>query len=442
MISELTLPQMMMLLVGAIVAHAALFLASRKINVLFILATVILVLAPFSAAPELAIGVMVKWVRGYALVLLFVLGFFRFRSGALRPASATWLLFAALFVLAGAYSSLPHAALKYKVQFGLVALAGVFLAYSIRDSKELIRGLRLLCVSGGILAFVALVNLLADPASFVKIGRVNILGVIPTRIASNLAAMLLVGTYLALNERSRFWKTVAYCSCSVLAIVIAVTGSRASAAVVVMGYLIQSYPQSGRRLRMLMLPVFVLGMGLLALDIAEYQLSAERLISTTDTRTEAWSRHADQIMEKPLFGHGWAYYFKDGRPIFGNPHNAYMQVALDMGFLGLAFFVGCLLVVAYSSLQMYQFLRRQRVLFELAILPVSLIAVTLLDGLVTSATVLPSSLALMMALGIGLVDRLPELATLEKRRAFQMMAYRQVWRGVLGRGSGGINVPG
>lgn len=443
MLSELSLAQLMGLVVGAILAHVAMFVASRKINPLFMLAGVILLLAPFSAAPELALGVMIKWVRGYALIMLLVIGFFKFRSGLLRPVSQVWLLFVALYVLSGVYSTLPHAALSYKAQFGLVALAGIFLAYGVRDQKELIRGLRFLGVAAGILAFIVLGHLVMHPTSFVVFGRVNILGVFPTRIAGNLAALVLICTYLALNERSGFWKTIASFSCGLLAIVIAVTGSRGPASVVVMGFLIQLLPQSGRRLRMLMLPVFVVGVGLLVLDMAGNQLTVERLISTEDTRTGVWGRTVDTIMERPLLGYGWLYDRLEGGGVSGaNAHNLYLQVAVDMGLLGLAFFGVCLLVVAYGTVQMYGFLRRQRTLSRLAILPVSLIAATLLDGMVTTDGLSPSSIALMMAFGVGLVDRLPELALAQRRRALQIMEYARLRRPLPGRpGFGGLEVP-
>ena len=126
-----------------------------------------------------------------------------------------------------------------------------------------------------------------------------------------------------------------------------------------------------------------------------------------------------------------------------NAHSMYLQIIEETGFLGLAFFVVCLLIMVYLAWEMYRFMRRQQGLSHLAILPITLVATTLVDGIVTSSGLGASPFAFMMALGIGLVDRLPELATLEKWQAFRAMQYARIRRPSRGRrGLGGLRAPG
>lgn len=59
-------------------------------------------------------------------------------------------------------------------------------------------------------------------------------------------------------------------------------------------------------------------------------------------RKVVWLASWDYIINKPYFGHGYnsfSYYFLDFFPLESNTefdaHNAYVQIAFDMGFLGL-----------------------------------------------------------------------------------------------------------
>ncbi len=431
MIPELSTAEMMGLLFGAIAAHVVLLVASRWVNPLYILVAVIMVLAPFSAAPKLAIGMAIKFVRGYALVLAVLVAFFKYRHRTLCPATLVWLAFVLAYLLAGSWCPLPHRAFMYKGQVVLVVLVGLSLAHTAANPRQLLNGFRLLAVAGGLMATFVLTIFLANPQDFLAWGRMHIAGVLPTRIASNLAPLILLSSYLALNDRSRFWKPVAYVCCAVLALLIMMTGSRGSTAAVVLGLMIQLLPQSGRRLRAIMVPVFAVSVAFIVLEFVDADVRVERLMSTEFTRGRIWPHAWNLFLEKPLFGHGWI--FLEGRLTTASAtmHNVFLQVAVEMGALGVALFLTTLAVLTYHALRMYNFVRRQPRISTLAILPLSLIGAAMLDGLAASQTLMPSSMTVMMALGIGLCDRLPEMALDQKRRVMRLVRFSALRRRLL-----------
>ncbi|OHB69069.1 MAG: hypothetical protein A2V70_11575 [Planctomycetes bacterium RBG_13_63_9] len=430
---ELSPTQFILLVIGAIVGHLALFLASRRVNVLYVLASVVLVLGPFSGAAELgaegAGGMFVKWIRGYALVLLLLLGLFKYRRGTLGAASQIWLAFTAVFVLSAVWSDSLLPALGFKVQFGFVVLAGLLLASTVRDQEELIRGLRVLSVAGGLMGFFMFMYFLTHAQSSLQFGRLVVFGANANRIAINLGAMLLVCIYLALNERSAFWKAVAFCCCGTLVTVMTLTGCRGSMAAVVFGFLIQVFPQSGRRIRVMMLPVFLACVAVIALNVVEGEADVARFVSTKDTRSEIWGKAVQLFKEKPLIGRGFV--FSPGGSQRWGMHSIYLQVAVEMGVLGFAGFGVCLALLAQRGLQSYRSVRRQRILTNLGILPLSLVAASLFYGLVTTMPLNPSPFAMLMAMGIGLMDRFPRFAILERRRTLRRMAYEYARRRLL-----------
>ena len=119
----------------------------------------------------------------------------------------------------------------------------------------------------------------------------------------------------------------------------------------------------------------------------------------------------------------------------GPPTSSFIMLpALGQFLLGVAILGVCLLILIGRGLQMYQFVRRQAAISSLAILPVSLVGAALFDGLVASSTLYPSSIAMMMAMGIGLIDRLPQLAIFEKRRVLRMVLYENARRRLLAAG--------
>ncbi len=428
MFDDFSTGQMMGLLVGAAVAHIVFFILSRYVSPLFILAGVIIGLAAFSGAREIEqLGTLVKYIRGYALVLLVGIGLLKVRVGAIGPATMAWLFFATMFVLSGALSTVPHEALAYKGQFGLVVLGGMLMAHSLRDRAELMRGLRFLCIVGGMLGLFLIVYFVSDPSRSLSFGRVRILGTRPNNVAYNLVALMLVGTHLALSERSRFWKTIAYACCGSLIMVLVLSGSRGAMATLAMAVMVQLVPWGGRWLRRLILPAFMLLVAYLMIGLAGEGVDVSRFSSTKNTRSVKWADTWTLIQRSPLIGHG--YYpgtqTRSGALTGFNAHNALFQVVVDAGILGGLVLVTAAVIVLLRGLRMRRLLRRQHAVSHLSVLSLSLIVALWLSGLVTSTIVFPSSLCLLLCFMIGLTDRLPALAARERQLTFGRFLARQ-----------------
>ncbi len=421
MLADLNSFQLILLIMSALLGHGLLAVGSRVVNPLYILASVILVLAPFSMAPDLgAIGILIRWLRGYCLVLLVVIGLFKYHQGAIRTASQLWLAFAAVYVLSSVWSTVPLWALRFKVQYGLVVVAGVLLAASTRDRQELIRGLRFMAVASGIVGLLVLAYFLLHSGTFLVWGRPKIFGVVATRVASNFLPLALVCIYLALNDQSRLWKSIAYVSSAALVAMILLTLSRSPTALVILGFLVMMMPRGGRRVQMLLLAAFVVVTAIVVFEIVGSDVSTERLISIKNTRADTWWFTAGLIAERPLIGHGWI----PGATAINtfNAHSVFLQTSLEMGLLGLAFLCSTLLVLSARGVQMFRSLQRQPGFSQLAILPICLLITAGADGVFQSHALLPSSLALLMAFSICLVDYLPTMRIQETARVTGMMA--------------------
>ncbi|MCL1065348.1 O-antigen ligase family protein [Shewanella olleyana] len=92
-------------------------------------------------------------------------------------------------------------------------------------------------------------------------------------------------------------------------------------------------------------------------DDLEYGESLNSLV----WRKIVWAAAWDYIIEKPLLGHGYdtfSYYFLEFFPLEGNTkfdaHNAYVQIAFDMGFIGV---IGFLIIFAFMFVKMAHFYR-------------------------------------------------------------------------------------
>ncbi len=416
---DLTLVQWMAILASVVTLHVGMVVARNKINPLYVLATVIMVLAPFSLAPDLALGPIVKWVRGYSLVLLLLLAVLRPRKGALGAATVAWLLFVALYVCAAFWSNEPHLAFLKKIQTGLTALAGVALALGIKDRGELIRGLRVMCIGGCLLGSAVLVAFTANAENMLQFGRANILGVLPTRLAINLVPFLLISIYLALRERAAAWRLFAYGASGVLASCLLITGSRGPVGAVLMALTALLLSGGQRRLRVLLFPIFVAGAAIVFLESFGSLVNVERLVSTADTRSGIWTIGWEQIKRAPLVGSGWVNLEGSTR----NMHSVFMQAAVEVGLLGLAALCATLLVIAHRAFGMYRLVRRCPAHADLAILPVSIMVAAFFHALIESSAIGASSIAMLLAFAIGLVDFLPTLAIQGQQRMARRAQY-------------------
>ncbi len=399
-----------LLAAGVTFSHLFLFIMGRKVNTLYILLSVILVLAAFSGASGFALGTLAKLVRGYALLLLIGLAFFRYRTTNFSTASLAWLFFLTIFTLSAFWSDWPPSVLFHKAQAILVALAGIIAAYSVSGEKQLMQGLRTLLVGGVALGIGVLLLAIFESGGAFLYGRINLGGVVATRLASNVAPLLLVCTYLAIYDRSKAWKPVEYATVGLLASILLLTGARGPAAAAVLGFLIQLLPRGGRRLRVLALPVLIACSGLIVLGALREEVKVERLLSTANTRAAIWRTSMEEIVTSPMIGHGGLLVGPPGALTRFNTHNAWLQIVIEQGLLGLALFGVCALVVCGCGVQMYRLVSRHPPMVHLAIFPVSIIMAALFHGTIEISLIAPSSFALLVGLSIGLIDHLPRMA--------------------------------
>jgi O-antigen ligase len=116
----------------------------------------------------------------------------------------------------------------------------------------------------------------------------------------------------------------------------------------------------------------------------------------------------------PVIGHGWIFSASLQR---GNMHSMYFQIACEMGLIGLGTFVLSSLLVFLAAMRSYRFLRQQRALSDLAWLPPSLITGMLCMGLAESSPLMGTTPdTLLLGFAIGLIDQLPKLALVERKK--------------------------
>ena len=72
------------------------------------------------------------------------------------------------------------------------------------------------------------------------------------------------------------------------------------------------------------------------------------MIETLTGRTDTWAELVPVVMSRPLFGCGFGSFWTTARREFyemSHGHNGYLDTVLELGFVGLAFYVAWLSVV-------------------------------------------------------------------------------------------------
>lgn len=417
------------ILLGAVivglVAHMGLILLWRKLNPLFLIAAAFSVLAPLSAGKDFPLVGETKLARVYCTVLMALVGVLIMRVFRPRGAGLAFTLFVGYYVLAGLYSDLPLAALQFKGLYALVVVAGISLAYSIRDLADLRNGLRILLCAAVVFALVLLAEIVKNPYVLSAVGRLTPWGVNPNRVGHEVGAMLLVAAAVALYDPSKVWKILGYALGGFFAIVVLSTGSRGSAGMVAVGGLIIGLP-AVRRPGLLIATVVA---GALTFYLALPLVSPETTERLTDTnlsdRQALWNTALRDLQDSPLIGQGWVYSseLREGGST-ANRHSTYMNILAETGLLGMAFFMIALAFIGLRGLRMFLTLRAERTTeSRYAYFALALAAAVLAHCFVESSTIVGSSInALFLPFSFGLFDRLYEIA-LARRDEAELMTY-------------------
>jgi O-antigen ligase len=410
MINESGPTTIIILVVVGVLAHVALLIGSRSVNPLFLIAAAFFLLTPLSVAERFPLIVQAKYGRAYVTVLLPLIAFLLLRIYHLRRTGVMILFFSCVYIVAGLWSPLPTRAILYKGNYGAAVLAGLMLAYSVRDLDDLKIGVRALVTAASIYVAVMVVDIIRNPAAISHLGRLEPWGMNPNRVGQTAATMLTLCAFLALYDSSKSWKIIAYMTGSVLAFLILASGSRGGAGEAALGCFAVSIPLFRRPGALLAVGILV-GITVLVVFTRVETEAGSRLISTDFTREGPWGYAIQAFADAPVFGQGWVYTFElrpGGSSL--NLHSIYLQVLAEVGLFGLAIVLSALGYIGLQSLRLLAAARAAGVHTGFTWLALALAGSVLAHGVFESAPIMGTSVNVMMlAFGLGLIDRLQEI---------------------------------
>ncbi len=129
----------------------------------------------------------------------------------------------------------------------------------------------------------------------------------PQHAGVYLAMTLTVCAWLIVNEERRAWRVLWAIVGAACGLMIVWTGSRTSALMGLIGLASVFYSRLGRLILLApVIGVVILG-GLQLLESFGINLTADRLVSTDNTRAGAWTRMIESASENPIMGNGTAF---------------------------------------------------------------------------------------------------------------------------------------
>lgn len=400
------------IVVAGIIAHVAMFIIARRINLLFLLSAAYFFVAPLSAAPKLPLVGPLKYVRVYLTVLTVVLGFFVARVYLLRPAGAVFLTFAMMYTCAGLYSELPMAALKYKGLWVVTVLAGLMTGYSVTDSRTFVtRCLRVVMLATAAFTALMILRLVTDPGALNRIGRFMPWDLNPNRLGQTVAPMSIFTTYILLYDRSRLWKLISAGTLFFLAVLILYSGSRGAAGYAVVGCTILGMPVVKRPGLLVTLAIGASIAGFAMFKIFDIGTTERLGTVTLETREEVWNKAWNHFIESPLVGKGWVFQYEASlEGSTANMHSIYFQTAAETGVAGILALLLTLTFIGFRCLRLWRFALSSRYEVPMAHLSLAIIGAVFAHGLFESGSFTGANLgAVVLGIGLALLDRIPEL---------------------------------
>jgi len=281
------------------------------------------------------------------------------------PFSRTALALVALAVVTAPFSVWPGETLQFFTQQLPVMAAAVIVCCKISYTWDVLRGImRVLVVAGVALAFAALSAFHGGRASAAT-GAYD-----PNDLAYVLVSVLPLALAFALSATTRVKRLINAGVCAVLLMALLLTSSRggffglvAMLAVVVLIPLRR--PQGGKSRNRVVLPV--VGLVCASMLVWSYlpaetrerlssvlQLGSDYNVDTTNknSRSAIWKRGFTAAVRRPV-GYGVnAFPMVDVRMggKFRAPHNSYLEVLVELGFLGLMLFIR-MYVLSWRALQ-------------------------------------------------------------------------------------------
>lgn len=404
-----------LLLIGVVLAglagHLVVLVAARWVNAVFLICAAFLVASPLSVAVELG-GVveLVKWGRVYLSILMIVAYVGMFRVFRLGPAGLAFLAFLGFYTVAGMWSSSPMAAIAFKGLYGLVVVAGVLLASSVRDFPELRANLRILLVGAAVYGLLVLAGLAREPGALFS-GRLTIWGWNSNRLGHDAAAMIALSFFIGLYDTSRLWKLAGLAMAGYFGVIVLATGSRAATGMTLLSCVVMAAPLFRR-------PVLLSALTLLAgllLNVVTGMVASdatERLGEINfSNRWSVWTGALETFADNPVMGVGWvADTSKRAGGGTANLHSIYIQILAETGLIGAALFLIMLVICGFRALGLLNSIRKVPGTAPYAFFAFALAGATLAHGSAESSSLQGTNLnGLLLPFAVGLLDRIPQM---------------------------------
>jgi O-antigen ligase len=365
-------------------------------------------LAPISVGTGSSVTEGAKYLRLATTLAIVSVGIFNLSRLRLGTGSRALIVFVLLFVGSGVWSNLPVWALFNKSMFGFTCLSGLVLAGSLRSASDLREGFRFLGIIAGGAAIVALAVFAKDPGGAATQDRMAVFGVNPNMIGHTASPLSILCMYVAINDRRRLWKVLMVGACCILGLIIIATGCRGAALTMMIGTSCLVAPHTRRPevlVGVLVFAALTAFVGFEVLDIG----GNDRMLNEIgkNTRSGIWNWALRYFHRSPIFGCGWMHYGRRSATV----QSMYIQVLAETGIVGAIVLLTTISLVAVSWLSGFLRLKRWRMPTATGYFALALVMVELVHGLTESSPVVGTMMsALNLGLGIGLADRLVDLA--------------------------------
>lgn len=371
----------------------------RNLSFLTLTAGVFLLVAPLSLATQWEVSAQLKLIRIGVCFLGAATAIFSGALARLGAASKATLAFAAVYVLAAAWSNFPLQGVAYKMLFFSSLCFGIAFAGGLVTQESMTANLRILALVATAAALVTWYQYLTNPVQSTQTGRLAIYGINANAVGMTAAGYLFLTVYSALNDRGAA-RWISTTGTGILLILLIATGSRAAIALAIFGGAIQLAPWLKKPGR-LIVPVSVVTVILLTLSA---NLPVEAVDRITDfeknTRAGMWQAGIRLFLQEPIIGHGWLS--GTGRST-GNLQNLYFQVFAETGIIGGLFFIMAVVSIFLAARISYPRLSRDGT--HRYWLAVAILAGLAIHGIAESTVILGTTVnTFLLGFALGLLE--------------------------------------
>lgn len=263
------------------------------------------------------------------------------------------------------WSDLPDESWRKGLNAMATTLFGVYTAtrYTLKEQ------LKYMTIALGIIAVFCLLFTLVAPGAAIEIGA-NAGAWRGPLTQKNLLARLMVLTILMslmMMWTMPRWRIFAGAACAISSSVLILTGSKTGLLVLVLLLLLLPLYRALRFKGTVLIPILIVTILVVGTAATVVMANWDALLlgvgrdPTLSGRTELWLGALDKIAERPWLGYGfWAFWQDQGGAteiwkIVGyeppHAHNGYLNMALDLGLVGLSLFLLSMLVAYIRAIQ-------------------------------------------------------------------------------------------